>query len=71
MKPPYLPETDIFMDREVICRHPPTEETNLLWDKLSIEKLDEYNSQENIQSRIIEFKEKIEAWKKEAIFILI
>lgn len=67
--PVILPETDIFMDREVICRHLLTEETNPFnRDKLSIEKLDEYNSRENIQTRVTEFKEKIESWKKEAKF---
>lgn len=67
--PVILPETDIFMDREVICRHLLTEETNPFnREELSIEKLDEYNSRENIKTRIGEFKEKIEAWKKETEF---
>lgn len=67
--PVILPETDIFMDREVICRHLLTEETNPFnREQLSIEKLDEYNSQENIKTRIGEFKEKVEAWKREAKF---
>ena len=67
--PVILPETDIFMDREVICRHLLTEETNPFnREELSIEKLDEYNSRENIKTRIGEFKEKIEAWKKDAEF---
>ena len=67
--PVILPETDIFMDREVICRHLLTEETNPFnRDKLSIETLDKYNSQENIKTRLGEFKTRIEEWKKEANF---
>ena len=67
--PVILPETDIFMDREVICRHLLTEETNPFnREKLSIEKLDEYNSRENIKMRLNKFKEKIEAWKLETNF---
>ena len=67
--PVILPETDIVMDREVICRHLLTEETNPFnREKLSIESLDEYNSQENIKTRLGEFKERVEAWKREAEF---
>jgi hypothetical protein len=67
--PVILPNTDIYMDREVICRHLLTEETNPFnRESLSIKILDEFNSQENIKNKLSIFKRKIENWKKEINF---
>ena len=68
--PVILPNTDIYMDREVICRHLLTEETNPFnREILNVKLLDEFNSQENIKSKLSVFKRKIEDWKKESNFI--
>lgn len=68
--PVLLPNTDIYMDREVICRHLLTEETNPFnREILSVKLLDEFNSQENIKSKLSVFKRKIEDWKKESNFV--
>lgn len=67
--PVLLPETNIFMERYVICRHLLSEETNPFnRDKLSIKTLDEFNALENIKAKIDEFKDKIDYWKKEINF---
>ena len=68
--PVILPNTNIYMDREVICRHLLTEETNPFnREILNVKLLDEFNSQENIKTKLSVFKRKIEDWKKESNFI--
>ena len=67
--PIILPNTDIYMDREVISRHLLTEETNPFnRESLNMKILDEFNSQESIKSKLSVFKQKIEKWKKEINF---
>jgi len=67
--PVLLPETNIFMERDVICRHLLSEESNPFnRDKLSIKTLDEFNALENIKAQVDEFKSKIDSWKKEINF---
>lgn len=67
--PVLLPETNIFMERDVICRHLLSEETNPFnRDRLSIKTLDEFNALENIKAKVNEFKSKIDTWKKEINF---
>ena len=64
--PIMLPSTQIIMDKGVIARHllsDPHDPFNR--DELTMEKLEEYNKQDDIVKKIDEFKSKIEKFKSE------
>ena len=58
--PVILPNSDIFMEKDVILRHLLTSEDNPFnREPLTKSQLEEYNEREEIKEKIAEFQERI------------
>ena len=62
--PIILPNTDIFMDKDIITRHLLSDEHNPFnREKLTIEMLEEWNKKDEIMAKINEFNHRLSDWK--------